>query len=639
MPGNAVVAVSVASGGRLGVYFSPCPECVERRSTRSQRGIQCYIAPAGENRPRCPCPCGKGSSRLGKLLRFLKPYRTQVLLIIGLVLFQTLTELYLPTLMASIVDEGVAVGNIGHIWRVGGIMMSVAAVGVSAAIVTTNISSRTASAFGRDVRSGLFRRVTDFSMREFDELGTATLITRTTNDVTQVQQVLFMTLRMMISAPLMAVGGVIMAISTDAGLSWIIVAVVPVLGVIIAAIAAKAMPIFRSLQEKVDTLNRVVRERLSGVRVVRAFNREDHERRRFGAANRDLTDTGIRVHRLMAAAMPMMMIVLNMTTVAITWFGGIRIDEGHMQVGALMAFIQYVMLIMFSLLMVSMMFVIFPRAAVSAGRINEVLEMEPDVEDAPDAEAVKGPEPGVVEFRGVTFQYPGAEQPALRDISFRAEPGKTTAVIGGTGSGKTTLIQLLARFYDATEGQVLVDGVDVRRRTQADLRAGIGFVPQRASLFSGTIAENIRYGKEDATDEEVRRAAETAQALEFIEAMEDGFDSHVAQGGANLSGGQRQRLTIARALVRQPRVYVFDDSFSALDFKTDAKLRAALKRETEDATVIIVAQRVSTIMDAEQIIVLDEGRTVGIGTHDELVRTCDVYREIVISQLGEEAAA
>jgi len=576
---------------------------------------------------------------LGKLLRFLKPYRTHVWLIIALVLFQTLTELYLPALMASIVDQGVVTGDIGHIWRVGGMMMSVAAVGVAAAIWTTRISARTASAFGRDLRSSMFRRVTEFSMREFDELGTATLITRTTNDVTQVQQVLFMTLRMMVSAPLMAVGGVMMALATDVGLSWVIVAVVPVLGVIIAVIAARAVPLFRSLQEKVDTLNRVVRERLTGVRVVRAFNREEHERRRFGAANRDLTETGVRVHRLMAAGMPMMMIALNMTTVAIMWFGGLRIDQGHMQVGALMAFIQYVMLIMFALLMVSMMFVIFPRAAVSAGRINEVLETEPEVEDAPDAAPVILREPGVVEFRGVTFQYPGAEQPALHDVSFRAEPGKTTAVIGGTGSGKTTLIQLLARFYDATEGQVLVDGIDVRRRTQADLRAGIGFVPQKASLFSGTIAENIRYGKEDATDEEVRRAAEIAQALEFVEAMEHGFDSVVAQGGANLSGGQRQRLTIARALVRRPRVYVFDDSFSALDFRTDAKLREALRRETADATVIIVAQRVATIMDADQIVVLDEGRVVGVGAHDELVRTCDVYREIVISQLGEEAAA
>lgn len=573
------------------------------------------------------------------MLQFLKPYRPQVLLTLALVLFQTLTELFLPALTASIVDRGVVPGDIGHIWRTGGLMLLVAGVGVATAIATTRISSRTSSAFGRDLRRSLFRRVTDFSMHEFNELGTATLITRTTNDVDQVQRVLFMTLRMIVSAPLMAVGGIIMALSTDTGLSWVIVAVVPVLGVIVAILASKALPIFRSLQEKIDTLNRVVRERLTGVRVVRAFNREEHESRRFGGANRDLTDTGIRVHRLLALGMPLMMVILNMTTVAIVWFGGLRIESGHMQVGDLMAFIQYVMLIMFSLLMVTMMFVIFPRAAVSAARINEVLGMEPQVVDRSDARPQTEPEPGVVEFRNVTFHYPGAEQPALSDISFRAEPGETTAIIGGTGSGKSTVVQLLARFYDATEGQVLVGGVDVRERTQADLRAGIGFVPQKATLFSGTVADNIRYGKEDATDEEVRHAAEIAQALEFIEAMPDGFNSVVEQGGTNLSGGQRQRLTIARALVRRPQVYVFDDSFSALDFKTDAKLRAALKEETADATVIIVAQRVSTIMDADQIIVLDEGRAVGIGTHDELVRTCDVYREIVISQLGEEAVA
>lgn len=576
---------------------------------------------------------------MGRMLQFLKPYRTQVALIIFLVLFQTLTELFLPALMASIVDRGVTLGDLGHIWRTGGLMLLVAGLGVLAAMAATWLSARTAAAFGRDVRSRLFRRVTSFSMHEFNQLGAATLITRTTNDVEQVQRVLFLSMRLLVRAPLMAVGGVAMALATDTGLSWVIVAVVPLLGVLISILVSKAMPIFRSLQEKIDTLNRVVRERLTGVRVVRAFNREEHESRRFTMANRDLTDTGLRVQRLMALGMPLVMVILNMTTVAVVWFGGLRIESGHMQVGALMAFVQYVMLIMFSLLMLTMMFVILPRAVASAQRINEVLEMTPEVQDPPDAKVAVGPEPGVVEFRNVTFQYPGAERPALSDISFRAEPGKTTAIIGGTGSGKSTIVQLLARFYDATSGQVLVDGVDVRERTQADLRAAMGIVPQKALLFSGTVAENIRYGKEDATDEEVRRAAEVAQALEFIEAMPDGFDSYVEQQGANLSGGQRQRLTIARALVRKPRIYVFDDSFSALDFRTDAKLREALRRETAETTVIIVAQRVSTIMDADQIIVLDEGRMAGVGTHEELTRTCPVYREIVVSQLGEEAVA
>lgn len=575
---------------------------------------------------------------MGKLLRFLRPYRRQVLLIIGLVLFQTLTELLLPTLMASIVDDGVVPGDTAHIWRVGGQMLLVAGFGVAAAIAGTYLAARTSNAFGRDVRRQVFRQVSSFSMPELSRLGTATLITRTTNDVTQVQQVVFLMLRMMISAPLMAVGGVIMAVSKDRTLSLVIVAVVPLLVLTIAVISARAMPMFRALQEKIDGLNRIVRELLMGVRVVRAFNRTDYEYQRFTAANRDLTETAIRVFRLMGATMPLMMVLLNMTTVAIMWFGGLRVETGHLQVGDLMAFIQYVLLIMFSLLMVSMILVILPRAAVAAGRVMEVLETVPSIKDAPDARPV--PERrGVVEFRHVTFQYPGAEQPALRDISFRAEPGKTTAIIGGTGSGKSTLANLLIRFYDATEGQVLVDGVDVREQAQADLRSAIGYVPQRATLFSGTIADNIRYGKPDASLEEVERAADIAQALEFIRAMPDGLDTVLDQGGTNLSGGQRQRLTIARAVVRRPRIYVFDDCFSALDFTTDAAVRAALRRETRDATVIIVAQRVSTIMHADQIIVLDEGRAVGIGTHQDLLRTCPVYREIVVSQLGEEAAA
>lgn len=565
-----------------------------------------------------------------------------------LVFLQSLSELYLPNLMASIVDKGVVFGDTAHIWRVGGVMLLVAALGTGAAVAATYFSARASSAYGRDVRGFVFAKVNEFSMHEMDELGTSTLITRTTNDVAQVQQALNVSLRMLVSAPLMAVGGTLMAVSTDARLSLVIVVVIPVLALLIGLIMRKGMPLFTELQKKVDALNRVVRERLMGVRVIRAFNRTDHERRRFDGASRDLMMTGLTVSRLMALAMPLMMVVLNLTTVAIVWFGGIRIDEGHMQVGDLMAFIQYVMLIMFSLMMVSMMFVMLPRAFVSARRIDEVLNTEPTIidRDATQAEPTRtvaamesSVRAGVIEFRNVTFRYPGAEVAALEDVSFTARPGQTTAIIGGTGSGKSTLIHLMSRFYDATEGHVLLDDVDVRDLPQAELRAHLGLVPQRAVLFSGTIADNIRYGKEDASDDEVRQAAEIAQATEFIDALDDGFDTEVAQGGANLSGGQRQRLTIARAIVRRPQVYIFDDSFSALDFRTDAKLRHALKESTEDATVFIVGQRVSSIMDADQIVVLHEGRIVGSGRHEELLDTCDVYKEIVASQLDGEAVA
>lgn len=565
-----------------------------------------------------------------------------------LVFLQSLSELYLPNLMASIVDKGVVFGDTAHIWRVGGVMLLVAALGTGAAVAATYFSARVSSAYGRDVRGFVFAKVNEFSMHEMDELGTSTLITRTTNDVAQVQQALNVSLRMLVSAPLMAVGGTLMAVSTDARLSLVIVVVIPVLALLIGLIMRKGMPLFTELQKKVDALNRVVRERLMGVRVIRAFNRTDHERRRFDGASRDLMMTGLTVSRLMALAMPLMMVVLNLTTVAIVWFGGIRIDEGHMQVGDLMAFIQYVMLIMFSLMMVSMMFVMLPRAFVSARRIDEVLDTEPTIidRDATQAEPTRtvaamesSVRAGVIEFRNVTFRYPGAEVAALEDVSFTARPGQTTAIIGGTGSGKSTLIHLMSRFYDATEGHVLLDDVDVRDLPQAELRAHLGLVPQRAVLFSGTIADNIRYGKEDASDDEVRQAAEIAQATEFIDALDDGFDTEVAQGGANLSGGQRQRLTIARAIVRRPQVYIFDDSFSALDFRTDAKLRHALKESTEDATVFIVGQRVSSIMDADQIVVLHEGRIVGSGRHEELLDTCDVYKEIVASQLDGEAVA
>jgi len=443
---------------------------------------------------------------------------------------------------------------------------------------------------------------------------------------------------MMVSAPMMAIGGIIMAVTKDGPLTWVLVVVLPILALVIYVLASKGVPLFKAMQVKLDKLNLVLREGLTGIRVIRAFNRIDHEKKRFTEANGDLTGTAIRVNQIMAALMPIMMLAMNFTSIAIVWFGAIRIDRGDMQVGDMMAFIQYAMQIMFSLIMVSMMFVMIPRAAASAARINEVLDTEPEIKDAPQAKRADSKR-GFVEFKDVTFSYPGAEQPAISHISFSASPGEVTAIIGGTGSGKSTLISLIPRFYDIDSGSIEVDGVDVRDMTQETLRAKIGLIAQQAILFTGTIADNIRYGKETATDEEVRRAAEIAQATEFVAGMKDGFSSVIAQGGTNVSGGQKQRLSIARALVRRPEVYIFDDSFSALDFKTDARLRAALKKETMDATVLIVAQRVGTVMDADRIIVLDDGQIAGIGGHKELLKTCEVYREIVSSQLSEEELA
>lgn len=540
--------------------------------------------------------------------------------------------------MSYIVDIGIANGDTGYIMKIGGLMLLIAGVGTICAVIASFLSSKTSMGFGRDLRGEIFEHVEDFSLEEFDQIGTSSLITRTTNDVTQVQQVTMMMLRMMVRAPLMCIGGIIMAISKDAKLSIIIVVVVPVIALFMTIIAKKGMPLFKIMQEKIDRLNLVLREKLTGIRVIRAFNRVDYEKERFNEANRDLTDTAIKVNRIMAAAMPAMMLLLNFTTIAIIWFGGMRVGDGDMHVGDLMAFIQYIMQIMFSLIMFSMMFIMIPRASASADRINEVLESVPHIEDPVEAEdALKSG--GHIEFKDVTFSYPGAEKPALSNISFNVEPEEVTAIIGGTGSGKTTLINLIPRFYDIDEGSILFNGVDVREMKQETLREKIGFVPQKALLFSGTIAENIRFGKEDATDEEVRHAADIAQATEFVSDMEDGFDSIIAQGGTNLSGGQKQRLSIARALVRRPEVYIFDDSFSALDFKTDAKLRTALAEEIGDSSMIIIAQRISTVMNADQIIVLNEGEVAGIGRHRELLETCDVYREIAASQLAEEELA
>jgi ATP-binding cassette, subfamily B, multidrug efflux pump len=575
---------------------------------------------------------------MGKLLTFLKPYQAQVYFVLILVLLQSLSELYLPTLMADIVDKGVVTGDTGYIWKIGGFMLLVAAGGMICSIVASFLSAKAASGFGKLLRSKIFAHVENFSLHEFDKLGTASLITRTTNDITQIQQVLIMMLRMMVMAPMMCIGGIIMAYSKDAKLTLVLAVSLPVLVLAIVIIARKGIPLFKAMQVKLDKVNLVLRENLTGIRVIRSFNMVSYEKNRFDGANWDLTDTAIKVNKLMAAMMPIMMIVLNLTTVAIVWFGGIRISNGHMEVGDMMAFIQYAMQIMFSFIMLSMMFVMIPRAQVSATRINEVFATTADIVDPDKPKASNGTR-GQVVFENVTFSYPSAEMPAISNISFKMNPGETTAIIGGTGSGKSTLINLIPRFYDVESGRVLVDGIDVQDMTQDALREKIGFVPQQAVLFTGTIAENIRFGKEDATDNEVQHAAEIAQASEFIAEMTEGFHTTIAQGGTNVSGGQKQRLSIARALVRKPEIYIFDDSFSALDFKTDAKLRAALKEETVDATVLIVAQRVSTIIDADQIVVLDNGEIAGIGFHHELLNTCSVYREIVMSQLSEDEIA
>ncbi|GAB1158208.1 ABC transporter ATP-binding protein [Paenibacillus illinoisensis] len=573
-----------------------------------------------------------------KLFRMLKPYQIPIIFILGLVLLQSLAELYLPTLMADIVNDGIVKGDVPYIWQIGGWMLVIAIGGTACSVLASYLSSRTAGGFAKQLRSRVFRHVENFSLQEFDKLGTASLITRTTNDITQVQNVLTMMLRMMIMAPMMCIGGIFMAVSQDAKLSTIFLVVLPVLAGAIALIGAKGLPLFKQIQKKLDRLNLVLREQLTGIRVVRSFNRGEHERVRFNGANTDLRDASIKVNVLMATLMPVMMLVMNFSMIAILYFGGQRIDSGNMDIGSLIAFIQYAMQIMFSLIMVSIIFVMIPRASASAERINEVLDMQPDLSDPEQPRGMKSLQ-GTIEFDNVTFRYPGAENAALSGISFTARPGETTAIIGGTGSGKSTLLSLIPRFYDVTEGSVRVNGTDVREISQEDLRAKIGFVPQKAVLFTGTIAENIRHGKEDATMEEIVHAARTAQAENFISEMKDGYDSLIAQGGNNVSGGQKQRLSIARALVRRPEVYIFDDSFSALDFKTDAKLRAALKSETTEAAVLIVAQRVSTVMDADRILVMDEGRIVGSGTHKELLANNEVYREIVSSQLTEEEIA
>ncbi|MEU6330424.1 ABC transporter ATP-binding protein [Streptomyces sp. NPDC047049] len=568
----------------------------------------------------------------------LRPHRRSISVIVLLQLIQTLATLYLPTLNADIIDNGVVKGDTGYILGVGGFMVAVTLLQIVCAIGAVYFGARTAMALGRDIRAAVFDRVQSFSAREMGTFGAPSLITRTTNDVQQVQMLVLMTFTMMVSAPIMCVGGVVMALNQDVPLSGLLLVIVPVLGILVSLIVRRMRPLFRGVQERIDTVNRVLREQITGIRVIRAFVRDRHERERFAGASTDLYEVSLRAGRLMSMMFPLVMLIVNLSSVAVVWFGGLRIDSGSMQIGALTAFLSYLMYILMSIMMATFMVMMLPRAEVCAERIQEVLGTDSSV-TPPQHPVTELRRHGELELRGVEFRFPGAEQPVLKDISLVARPGETTAVIGSTGSGKSTLLGLVPRLFDATGGTVLVDGEDVRTLDQETLAKAIGLVPQKPYLFSGTVATNLRYGNPDATDDELWHALETAQARDFVERMEGGLDAPVAQGGGNVSGGQRQRLAIARALVRRPEIYLFDDSFSALDYATDAALRAALSRETDRATVVIVAQRVATIRGADRIVVLDEGRVVGTGTHTELMAGNETYREIVLSQLTEQEAA
>lgn len=573
-----------------------------------------------------------------KLFKFLKPYKIALFFVFAMAFVQTLTDLYLPTLMADIIDKGVMDADTNYIMKIGGFMLIIALGGVICSLIVSYFSAKVSVGLGSILRDKVFKRVESYSLHEFDKLGTSTLVTRTTNDINQVQNVLVIMMRMMIWAPMTAIGGVIMAFSKDRNLTWVLAVAVPILAIVIFVIAVKVIPLFRLIQVKLDKINLVLREKLTGIRVVRAFNKEKNENERFDEASKDLRDNYIKINKIMAFAMPTIMLIMNATTLAILWFGSIRVDHKDMELGSLLAFSQYAMQIMFSALMMAMMFIMVPRAQAAAVRISEVLDIVPEIKDADNVNDLADMK-GYLEFKNVTFSYDGAEEPALKNISFSAKPKEVTAIIGSTGSGKSTLINLIPRFYDIDSGSILVDGVDIKEMSQKSLRNKIGFVPQKAILFSGTIEDNIKFGKEDATPEEVQHAAKVAQAMDFIQEKQEGFKHVIAQDGANVSGGQKQRLSIARALVKRPEIYIFDDSFSALDFRTDARLREALKSETTEATVLIVAQRVGTVMDADNIIVMEDGEIVGTGKHKELLSKCEVYREIVSSQLSEEEIA
>jgi len=570
------------------------------------------------------------------LRRHLPPYSRPVVIVTVLLLVQSIANLYLPNLNADIINNGVSKGDTDYIWRIGALMLVVTLLLGVLSVVSVYFASRASMGVGRDIRGAVFERVQRFSAREMNRFGTASLITRNTNDVQQVQLFLQIALTILVSAPIMAVGGVIMAIREDATLSWLLVVIVPLMAGIIALLLVRAVPLFQAMQGKIDRITAVLREQITGVRVVRAFIRGRAEQKRFEEANADLTDTALRVNRIFVIAFPSLLAIMNLSTVAILWFGAQLIDSGDMPIGNLTAFLMYIFQILFAVITAVFMVILIPRAEASAQRILEVLDTPPSIVDP--ADPIEPQPSGLVEFRDVSFAYPHSERPVLQGLSFEARPGKTTAIIGGTGSGKTTVVNMLTRSFDVTSGAVLVDGVDVRAQSLARLWRRMALVPQAAYLFKGSIAENLRFGKADATDDDIWRALEIAQARDFVSAMPGQLEAPVDQGGTNLSGGQRQRLAIARAFVKRPAIYLFDDCFSALDAATDARLRAAMRSEVADATTVIIAQRVSTILHADHIVVLDEGRVVGVGTHAELMRSSAEYREIVESQLGSAAA-
>lgn len=575
--------------------------------------------------------CDSSEMLWGLLRQYVRPYRGLLSMVAGLQVVSTLASLYLPTVNAAIIDDGVAKGDTATIVDLGAVMLGVTALQVVCAVGAVYFGSRAGTGFGRDLRSAIFDRVTRFSAEDTARFGAPSLLTRTTNDVGQIQLLVQLTCTMLITAPIMSVGGIFMAVHQDAGLSWLLLISIPVLAVANYWIVSHLLPIFRRMQQLIDNVNRVLRDQLTGIRVIRAFAREPLERARFGEANQALSDTALEAGRWQALMLPVTTLVINVSSVALIWFGGLRIDAGQMQVGSLIAFLSYFMQILMAVLMATFMLIIIPRAAVCAERIGEVLTTRPGIETPPDAvrpDAVRGE----IRLESATFCYPGADRPVVEDVAFTAYPGTTTAIVGSTGSGKSTLISLICRLYDVTGGRVRVDGIDVRDWDIERLWSSVGLVPQRGYLFTGTVADNLRYGKSDATEDEMWEALRVAAADDFVRAHADGLLMRVAQGGMNFSGGQRQRLAIARAVIRRPPVYLFDDAFSALDVHTDVRVRAALREVSADATVVVVSQRLSTVVQADQVIVVDDGRVVGAGTHDELLRDCPTYAEFAESQ-------